>query len=150
MENNSINQKEISVITGRLHKDERGTLSFFNDFDMTPVKRFYFIEHPNTNIIRAWQGHQTEQKWLYAIKGCFIVVLVKPDHWENPSEKLLAKEFILKEDDRQLLHIPGGYANGFKALEANSKLIVFSDFSMENAGTDDFRFDSNLWYDWQK
>jgi len=62
----------------------------------------------------------------------------------------LTQEFILKSGINPVLHIPGGYANGFKALEAHSKLMVFSDFSIADAGKDDFRFDKTLWYDWNK
>src|SRR6185437_9694496 len=121
-----MHQKEASLITGGQHIDERGNLFFFNDFDMKTVRRFYIIEPGDTNIVRAWQAHQKEQKWLYVIKGSFKIVVVKPDGWEKPSQKLFTKEIILKSDSNQLLHIPGGYANGFKALEANSKLMVFS------------------------
>jgi len=145
-----MHQKEASLITGGQHIDERGNLFFFNDFDMKTVRRFYIIEPGDTNIVRAWQAHQKEQKWLYVIKGSFKIVVVKPDDWEKPSQKLFTKEIILKSDSNQLLHIPGGYANGFKALEANSKLMVFSDFSIADAGKDDFRFDKDLWYDWHK
>jgi len=143
-------EKEISSITGGRHVDERGMLFFFNDFDMKPVRRFYIIEHTETNTVRAWQAHQKEQKWLYILRGSFKIVVVKPDHWEKPSQKLPVNEFILKADGNQLLHIPGGFANGLKAMEANSKLMVFSDFSMADAGKDDFRFDKDLWYDWHK
>jgi dTDP-4-dehydrorhamnose 3,5-epimerase-like enzyme len=138
------------LIKGGRHTDDRGTLSFFNDFDMAPVKRFYVIEHPDTTIVRAWQGHKIEQKWFYVITGSFKINVVKPDNWERPSENIIVKEFILGSDTNQVLHIPGGYANGFKALEAHSKLIVFSDLSTADAGKDDFRFDKSLWYDWEK
>ena len=143
-----MNQKEASLIIGGQHIDERGKLSFFNDFDMEPVRRFYVIEHPDIKTVRAWQGHKVEQKWFYVIAGSFKVVLVLPDDWEKPSEKLSTQEFILKSTMNQVLHIPGGHANGFKALEANSKLIIFSDFSMADAGKDDYRFDKDLWYKW--
>jgi dTDP-4-dehydrorhamnose 3,5-epimerase-like enzyme len=138
------------LIKGGRHTDDRGTLSFFNDFDMAPVKRFYVIEHPDTTIVRAWQGHKIEQKWFYVITGSFKINVVKPANWERPSENIIVKEFILGSDTNQVLHIPGGYANGFKALEAHSKLIVFSDLSTADAGKDDFRFDKSLWYDWEK
>jgi dTDP-4-dehydrorhamnose 3,5-epimerase-like enzyme len=140
----------LTLIKGDRHTDDRGTLSFFNDFDMAPVKRFYVIEHPDTTIVRAWQGHKIEQKWFYVITGSFKINVVKPDNWEKPSENIIVKEFILGSDTNQVLHIPGGYANGFKALEAHSKLIVFSDLSTADAGKDDFRFDKSLWYDWEK
>lgn len=138
------------LIKGGRHTDDRGTLSFFNDFDMAPVKRFYVIEHPDTTIVRAWQAHKVEQKWFYVITGSFKINVVKPDNWEKPSETIVVKEFILESGANQVLHIPGGYANGFKALKAHSKLIVFSDVSLADAGKDDFRFDKSLWYDWEK
>ena len=140
----------LTLIKGGRHTDERGTLSFFNDFDMAPVKRFYVIEHPDTTIVRAWQAHKVEQKWFYVITGSFKINVVKPDNWEKPSEDLVVKEFILESGANQVLHIPGGCANGFKALEPHSKLIVFSDVSLADAGKDDFRFDESLWYDWEK
>lgn len=136
------------LIKGGTHTDARGTLTFFNDFDMKRVRRFYQIEHPDTTIIRAWQGHQIEQKWFYIIEGSFKVVLVQPDNWKNPSKNLSFEEYLLKSSENKVLHIPGGFANGFQALEPHSKLIVFSNFSMKEAGTDDFRFDKNLWFEW--
>lgn len=142
-------EAESILIQGGQHTDERGTLSFFNDFDMAHVRRFYVIEHQDITVVRAWQAHKKEQKWFYVAAGSFKVVLVKPDDWEKPSEKLLTQEFILKFGIDQVLHIPGGYANGFKALEVDSKLIVFSDFAITDAGKDDFRFDKALWYDWE-
>lgn len=138
------------LVNGGLHTDERGTLSFFNDFNMAPVKRFYVIDHPNTNIVRAWQGHKVEQKWFYVITGSFRINIVKPDNWESPSENIVVKEFILESATNQVLYVPGGYANGLKALKPHSKLIVFSDVSSADAGKDNFRFDKSLWYDWEK
>ena len=44
--------------------------------------------------------------------------------------------------------IPGGYANGFRALEPHSKLIVFSNFTVEESSSDDYRFSKELWFNW--
>ena len=46
------------IIEGGKFKDERGEIQFFNNFDMTEIKRIYTIFHPDANIIRAWQGHK--------------------------------------------------------------------------------------------
>ena len=137
-----------SIIQGGLYKDERGTLSFFNEFDLLRVRRFYVIEHPDVRVVRAWQAHKIEQKWFYVIAGSFKIVIAKPEEWLGASEKLPLQEFILKSGDNRLLHIPGGFANGFKALKPDSQLMVFSDFPITKAGSDDFRFDKSLWYDW--
>jgi dTDP-4-dehydrorhamnose 3,5-epimerase len=138
-----------SALQGGEFTDARGKLIYFNDFDMKDVKRFYVIEQPDTSIVRAWQGHRFEQKWFYIIQGSFKVVLVQPDDWENPSDELAAEEFDLKSVDPQVLHIPGNYANGFKALQTNSKIIVFSSCTVEESSNDSFRFEKNKWYDWK-
>lgn len=136
------------IIQGGEHTDARGKLTFFNDFDMKHVRRFYQIQHPDVQVIRAWQAHKIEQKWFTVLEGSFKIVIVKPGEWLGANENSDPKEYILKSGDNQILHIPGGFANGFQALEPNSRLIVFSDFEFEKAGSDDFRFDKNLWYDW--
>jgi len=136
------------IIQGNIHEDERGKLFYANEFDLSEVKRYYIIEHPDTKVTRAWQAHQKEQKWFQVISGSFLVAVVQPDNWENPSEKLEVRKFVLNADKNQILHIPGNFANGFKALEKNSRMIVFSDFSLEESSKDNFRFDSKLWFDW--
>lgn len=137
-----------TIIQGGIHQDERGKLSFVNDFDLTQVKRYYIIEHHDINVIRAWQGHKKEQKWFQVIGGSFQIALVQPDNWENPSDNLKVEKIILNANNNQVLHIPGNFANGFKALEENSKMIVFSDFTIEESTNDNFRFDNNKWLDW--
>lgn len=136
------------IIQGNIHEDERGKLFYANEFDLSDVKRYYIIEHPDTKIIRAWQAHQKEQKWFQVISGSFLVAVVQPDNWEKPSQKLEVRKFVLNANENQILHIPGNFANGFKALEKNSRMIVFSDFSLEESSKDNFRFDSKLWFDW--
>lgn len=137
------------IIHGGNHKDERGTVSFFNEFDLLPVRRFYVIEHPDVIVVRAWQAHKIEQKWFYVIAGSFKIVIVKPEEWLGAFEEINSQEFILRKGDDRILYVPGGFANGFKALEPGSQLMVFSDFPLSRAGSDDFRFDKSLWYDWE-
>ena len=142
-------EKLFHIIKGGEHEDARGNLIFFNDFDMKAVKRFYIIAHPDTKAVRAWQGHKREQKWFYVIAGSFKVVIVQPDNWLQPSSDLETHEFVLKQERNEILYVPGGFANGFKALEDHSKMIVFSDFTVVESSHDNFRFDNNKWYDWK-
>ena len=139
---------DIAIIKGGNHEDVRGKLFFFNDFDLSKVKRFYVIEHPKVEIIRAWQGHKKEEKWFYVLDGSFKIILIKPDNWIDPSNKLETEEFIMHSENQQILYVPGGYANGFKALEPKSKIMVFSSFTIEESGNDNYRFDKDLWYNW--
>ncbi len=104
----------------------------------------------NTDTVRAWQGHRKEEKWFYVVEGAFKIVLVEPDNWENPSNELTTEEFVLKSSRNQVLHVPGNFANGFRALEPESKIMVFSSFTVDESLNDDYRFDKNNWYDWNK
>jgi dTDP-4-dehydrorhamnose 3,5-epimerase len=137
-----------TIIPGNIHQDDRGTLCFFNDFDLSKIKRFYVIEPAGTEIVRAWQGHQFEEKWFYVVEGSFKIVLVKPDNWQHPSLDLPVEEYKLSADKIQILHVPAGYANGFQALESKSKITVFSSFTVSESVKDDFRYDKSLWYKW--
>ncbi len=137
------------LIEGGSFTDERGTVAFVNDFDLKDVRRFYTITHPETETVRAWQGHREESKWFYCLRGSFRVAVVKIDDWENPSDKLPASSFTLNESESQVLFVPPGFANGFRALKPGSELLVFSDKSLDESAGDDFRFDKNLWYNWK-
>lgn len=136
------------IIKGSQHIDDRGILSFINDFDMSSIKRMYTISHPSTSIIRAWQGHKVEKKYFKCVKGSFLVSLIKIDDWKNPSYNLKPVNFILDSKKTEILSIPCGYANGFKALEENSQLVVYSNLNLDDAKDDQYKFDEKLWFDW--
>jgi len=138
------------IIKGDIFSDERGELLYNNDFDLSSVKRFYVIRHPNKNIIRAWQGHQKEHKYFKCIKGSFVVAWKKIDDFSNPTDNNLPEYNILHKDENNILSIPPCYVNGLKALEDNSEIMVFSDHYHNEALDDNFRFDKNLWFDWEQ
>ena len=138
------------LIKGGQHSDERGMLKFVNDFDLKSIRRFYTISPANVSTIRAWQGHKMESKWFHVTSGKFLIRLIKPDNWDNPSSKLPYSEFILSAENSEVLHIPGGYCNGFRALTPNSSLIVFSDVGLGESEGDDFRFSSDYWCNWNE
>ncbi|MFT4733101.1 MAG: dTDP-4-dehydrorhamnose 3,5-epimerase-like enzyme [Sediminicola sp.] len=123
------------IIRGNSHVDQRGSLSFFNDFDMSQIRRFYSIQ-PDVGLIRAWQGHKLESKWFHVIKGSFRVKL------RALETKELVGEFKLNAQCPEVLCIPKGVYNGFEALEESSVLMVFSDASLEQSVKDDYRTDT--------
>lgn len=135
----------LKIIRGGLHEDDRGIVSFVNDFDLTPIKRFYQIHHLSTDIIRAWQGHKKESKWFHCTQGEFILNCVRPQKWENPLGTEEVQYFELKSQSPCVLYVPCGYVTGFKALMSHSTLMVYSDFTLSESQTDDFRFDINTW-----
>jgi dTDP-4-dehydrorhamnose 3,5-epimerase-like enzyme len=137
--------QNFKLIEGGIFSDDRGKLFHVNEFDMSLVKRFYAVQNHPGNPTRAWQAHQKESKWFYAVKGSFLIGLVQPDNWENPSQNLKIEKIILSETESKVLFIPPGYANGIKALEENSKLMVFSNFTIQQAANDNIKFEINTW-----
>ncbi len=137
-----------NIISGGQFHDGRSTVSFINDFDMTPIKRFYVIHHPNIEIIRAWQGHKLEQKWFYSVVGSFLINVIQIDDWEQPSTDLVVTSHHLKSGNPTVLYVPGGHVTGIKAIEADSSLMVYSDMFINESRDDDFRFDKNKWFNW--
>lgn len=135
-------------IIGGNYIDERGRLDFVNDFDLSRVRRNYIITHFKKNTVRAWQAHKTECRWFFCIRGSFRVKLIKIDNWNNPSNSLKVNSYELMEDEPKVLFIPKGYANGFVSLENESKLLVFSDYGLNELKNDDVRFPMDKWDDW--
>lgn len=134
-----------NLIKGSTFEDERGILNFFNTFKMDEIVRLYEIAPTNSTTIRAWQGHKHENKWFYCNSGSFVINLVEINDFENVSDKLKSQRFILDAKEPSVLEISGGYATGFKALEEGSKLLVFSNFSVNKSKEDDFRFKADYW-----
>ncbi len=136
------------IIEGGFFTDHRGVMRFVNDFRFEDVIRFYFIRHPDTNFVRAWQGHRFEKKWFYPISGSFLVAWVKIDDFADPSPDLVPEYHIISSKKSELISIPKGYANGIKAIEPNSEVMVFSDTEVEKSVKEKIRFNPDLWFDW--
>lgn len=139
---------EVKIVNGGVFEDERGKLFHVNDFDFSEVKRFYVIEHPDKQIIRAWQGHQFERKWFYVVSGSFCVAWVKVDNWDLPNLTTKAEYVILNANESRIITVPSGYANGLKALEPNSKIIVYSDMLLEQSVNERIKYPKDYWLDW--
>jgi hypothetical protein len=127
-----------SIIYGGTYKDNRGLLRYNNSFDASIVKRIYVIEN-NLNFIRGWQGHKIEQRWFSAIKGQFMVQLIKIDNWIEPVKELKKITFNLSENTLDVLHIPAGYITSIKSKEEGAKLLVMSDY-MLNEISDNYKY----------
>ncbi|MCK5087021.1 MAG: dTDP-4-dehydrorhamnose 3,5-epimerase family protein [Melioribacteraceae bacterium] len=136
------------LIKGGLAVDDRGVVSFVNDFNFQDVKRFYAIENHKQGFIRAWHGHKNEGKYVLLSKGSALVCAVEIDNWENPSKNLEVHRFVLSDKNPSVLFIPKGYANGFMSLSEDTKLIFFSTSTLEESLGDDFRFESRYWDPW--
>lgn len=129
-----------TLFKGDIFSDTRGKLLFFNTFTMQEIVRFYQIEPNNSNTIRGWQGHKEEKKWFYCIDGGFEINLIKVDDFETPNINLEIEKYFLDANEPIVLAVPEGYATAFKGVKNNSKLIVYSNFTLEQSKNDDFRF----------
>lgn len=134
----------MKILQGGFFEDHRGIVSFSNLLDLNLVKRMYVIENIDTEICRAWQGHQIEKRWFIAVSGSFEIQVVKIDDFAAPSDKLKSKSFVLKGKSMDSLFIEEGHATSIQALETNSKLVVFSDYNLGEI-QDDYKFDSQKW-----
>lgn len=143
-----MNSKKPFLITGDFYVDDRGLITFSNEFNFHNIKRFYTIQNHNINFIRAWHGHKIEEKYFFVVDGTFLIGAVKIDNWEIPSKSLEIQKFVLSDIKPAILYVPEGYANGFMNLTQNNKLLIFSSLKVEDSLNDDFRFDAFYWDIW--
>ncbi len=137
--------KEPTIIRGSLAVDDRGQVSFANAFSFEGVRRFYMVENFSTEVARAFHGHLRENKFVFIAAGSAIVAAVALDDPACPSAKFKPHRFVLSARNPQILHIPAGYANGFRPLEPGTKIIFFSTATLEEAANDDYRFPADYW-----
>jgi len=140
--------EEPKLIPGGLAADDRGELSFVNDFHFDGVKRFYAVSNYRQGFVRAWHAHKREAKYVFAASGAALVGTVAIDAWDNPSRDLKVHRFVLSAHKPAVLYIPAGYANGFMSLTSGLKLMFFSTASMAETQGDDFRYDARHWDIW--
>lgn len=140
----------VTVIPGEIFTDARGRIASLNAFRFPGVERFYFIHHSDSSVIRGWHGHRYEKKWFYCVKGAFTLALVRIDDWQHPAKNLVPEVFHLDEAHSRIVCVPEGYANCMKAEVADSVLLVFSGKILEQALADSWRYDKDLWIDWNK
>lgn len=139
------------LIPGGFAVDDRGQLSFANDFDMTDVKRFYMVENFKRGFIRAWHGHEKEAKYVYVVQGSILVGLTPLGSDTYPSQDPCKemKKFVLSSRKPQVLYVPAGFYNGFKTLEENTKVMFFSTATLEESKGDDIRKGAYAWNIWE-
>jgi dTDP-4-dehydrorhamnose 3,5-epimerase len=139
---------DFSQIPGGKAFDDRGSLTFINDLDLTIFKRFYIVENHEQGFVRAWHGHKKEAKAVVVVSGSALVAAVKIDNWDSPSKDLKVDRVVLTAEKPSALLIPAGYANGFMTLTEAAKVMFLSTSSLEESAGDDFRFDARLWNPW--
>lgn len=137
------------LLKGGLAVDDRGTVSFVNDFSFDGVKRFYILENHKQGFVRAWHAHKQEAKYAMVLKGSALIGAVKIDNWERPSKDEKVFRFVLSEKNPSVLFIPAGYANGNMSLTEDAKIIFFSTSELKDSLNDDVRYDARYWDIWK-
>lgn len=134
-----------SLIPGGLAVDDRGQLTFANEFSFERVRRFYMVENFSTEVVRAFHGHLKEEKFVFVVSGSAIIAAVRFDDPRNPNRDVKPYRFVLSERQPQILHVPAGYANGFRPLEPKTRITFFSTATLEESAKDDYRFPHDYW-----
>lgn len=130
------------IIPGGRTFDDRGFLSFVNDFDFHNVKRFYIVSNYQQNFVRAWHGHRYEGKYVLVVSGAALVGIVNLE-----TEKIVGR-YGLSEEQPKVLWIPPNHANGFMTLKKDTKVMFFSTSTLEKSKGDDVRFPYDKWNIW--
>jgi dTDP-4-dehydrorhamnose 3,5-epimerase len=131
-------EEMLELVRGDLAVDDRGIVSFVNDFRFEKIKRFYVIENHDMQRLRGWKGHRKEAKYFFAVCGTVIVAAVNLETNE-------INQVVLSSRKPAVLHVPPGHANGIKMMTDDAKLIVFSTLSLEESLKDEIRFPSEQW-----
>lgn len=138
-------ENKLRLLKGGVHIDERGIVSFVNEFDFKGVDRFYSIRFHRANEPRGWVGHRLAKKWFTVIQGAILIAIVEPDQWDLPTRNLPLKRYVLSGDNPQVLCVPAGFVAGFLNFSADAILIVFSSGNLEDAMADEYRFKVDYW-----
>lgn len=136
---------KIMILSGGLARDKRGQVSFVNDFNFKDVKRFYQIKNSLSEPVRAFHGHMKEAKYFYVSSGSILLAAVKLDNPRNPNKSNPVYHNTISAKNPTVIRIPAGYANGFKSLEKNTVVLIFSTSSLSESQNDDYRYPADYW-----
>lgn len=139
-----------SIVSGERFVDDRGFMIAHNEFDPAQlgIRRFYSVGNHTPGFVRAWHAHKKESKWITCLSGVAIVAVAQCEDPLNPDPCESIDKYILCADDPRILHVPCGYANGWKSLTEDCVLLVMSDKSLIESMDDDYRIPWDFWDPW--
>lgn len=136
-------------LAGAKAVDDRGSVSFVNDFNLADYRRFYTVTNHSSGFIRAWHGHLKESKAITVISGAALIGCAELTSNINPDKEVSVTRVVVSEHNPGVLLIPKGYANGIMTLTDDAVVLVFSDTSVEESINDDYRFPFDYWDIWK-
>ena len=125
------------LIQGGTYADDRGSLRFCNDFDMSAVKRFYTIANSAEQLVRGWIGHKRETKWFFPLSGV-TTIEVEPMDLAAKDAEVAKSSVVLAADKPSVLKVEPGNWFCIKQ-DGNAEVMVFSDCKVGEYENDDFR-----------
>src|SRR5438552_15533628 len=96
------------LYTGDLAVDDRGELTFVNDFDFAGVKRFYTVRNHRAGFVRAWHAHRREAKYVTVVAGAALGRAVPIDGRDAAALDAPVKRLVLVAPKPRWLHRPPG------------------------------------------
>lgn len=133
----------MDILVGSTYTDDRGIVTFCNDFDFKDVKRFYMVQNHKAGFVRAWHGHRKEGKYVFVPKGA-VLIAVKP--MESTDQEI--EQYTIT--GANILYIPPGYYNGFQTLTDDTQVMFFSSSTLEDSKDDDIREPALRWDIWKE
>ena len=122
--------------------DDRGVLTFCNDFRIEDVRRVYFVENHRQGFVRAWHGHVKCDTFLWPVVGRWKCCAAR---LTSSAETAGAPLVPYHLDHGSILHVPPGWYHGTQNLTAGAVLAVFSTATIEQVRADDLRLAWDWW-----
>jgi len=132
---------EAKAIKGGIAEDERGSLSFYNEFALEGCKRMYVVTSPR-GVIRGWHGHQREHKYIVCTSGDIVVNVIHPKEWAGLNK---VERFALTAKRPEVLHVPAMCAHGWTPLSDEATVLFLSTATLDESAPDDYRWPIEQW-----
>lgn len=124
------------MIQGSTYADDRGVLIFNNDLSLSGTKRSYFMTG-DKGMIRAWHGHKIESKIIQCVSGRVRIYALNMESYGTDPISDINRFFLIPNGNA--VCIPKGYYNGIQFLSDDSSIVVYSDTTVEESKSDDYR-----------
>ena len=104
--------------------DERGMIMHMLRYDDPHFEQFgeIYFSTAYPGVIKGWHEH-TKQVQNYAIIQGMIKLVLYDNRSDSPTYKELM-EIFTGEDNYQLIRIPTGVINGYKAIGTNTAIVA--------------------------
>ncbi|MFH1786622.1 MAG: dTDP-4-dehydrorhamnose 3,5-epimerase family protein [archaeon] len=131
--------------------DERGKVGHIMRKDDEIFEKFgeVYLTVGNPGIVKGWHYHKTQTDNFAVVKGLMKLVLY--DSRKNSPTKGELNEFLVGDENHQLVKIPPGVVHGFTAIGAEPAYAINVCTEVYNP-EDEFRIDpykNDIPYDWK-